>query len=406
MIRLGVRDSHVQEEDLNRYFEKVKALTGQELGLLLDEGGNQVGFTEPPSDVELTVSDVQTILKHARFYPTGGIDGICGYRTSAAIRLFQEYVRTSAVGAEIGVPDGVAGSKTFGHLKTWRDQRLEADWSEHGSEHAAWIAFLERVKQHYMDPANRTRQIHMVEAYAGPSDTRKVADWDFDSHKIHIVGVRRAQVSQSTPGLDQSDQKFDDIMVLLVNGMVFMFQGSTEPGHTSHDEGAPFLVQGQHDYRLGWHRGQYQALKPATNGVLVVRSKDDYVLTERDLLNPDGTEKAPEPNPTINVHWAGRGEGRRVNRWSEGCQVIAGSGYINHRGDPVSCRGFVALNVGALSNRQTKGAYNVLTDLVAAFSSDADNRVLYTLLAEKDLELGPEVAARLEEVRRAAQAMM
>ena len=84
--------------------------------------------------------------------------------------------------------------------------------------------------------------------------------------------------------------------------------------------------------------------------------------------------------------------------------MIAGSGYINHRGEPVSCADFVALNRSELEKkpgkpRKTKGAYNVIADLVAVFSSDASNRVHYMLLSEEDLALGPEVAALLEQAR-------
>ncbi len=410
MIQLGSKDPEVPDSLIHEYFAKVKDLMADDFGeQLLQEDGAKVGFTPASPDDDLSVAKVQTTLKAAGFFPNGRIDGICGYRTAAAIRLFQEYVRSSG-DPNIGIPDGLLGSKGLAALRRFRDEGLEADWGDHGTEHGKWIAYLNRVKEHYTDPANRSRQLRMVDNHAGASDTHTVSEWDFDPAKVHVVGVRRRQRSQSRPGLGKgmSEQKFDDIIVLLVHGMVFKFQGSTEPGMTSHEGGAPFLVQGQHDYRLGWHRGQYQALKPASAGVLVVRSKDDYVLTDADLLRPDGTEKRLEANGTINVHWAGKGVARNVSTWSEGCQVIAGSGYINHRGSPVSCADFVATNRAALVKqpdrpRKTKGAYNVLADLVAVFSDDASNRVSYMLLSEEDLALDSEIHSILDQAREHAK---
>ena len=87
------------------------------------------------------------------------------------------------------------------------------------------------------------------------------------------------------------------------------------------------------------------------------------------------------------------------------CLPTGYRGYINHRGVPISCADFVAINVGALSNHQTKGAYNVMTDLVAVFASDASNRVEYMLLAEDDLQHSAEVSASLANAREVAKRM-
>jgi hypothetical protein len=81
--------------------------------------------------------------------------------------------------------------------------------------------------------------------------------------------------------------------------------------------------------------------------------------------------------------------------------VIAGKGYINHNDADVNCSGFAATIYDQLGSKndkgvfQTKGAYNVLTDLVAALSgADKDDNVLrYMLLYERDLELSPEIGA-------------
>jgi hypothetical protein len=50
----------------------------------------------------------------------------------------------------------------------------------------------------------------------------------------------------------------------------------------------------------------------------------------------------------------------------------------------------------ASNAQKTRGAYNLLVDLVTALSSDmASNSVKYTLLADQDLELAPALRQRL-----------
>jgi hypothetical protein len=81
-----------------------------------------------------------------------------------------------------------------------------------------------------------------------------------------------------------------------------------------------------------------------------------------------------------------------VKSWSEGCQVITGSLYINHHDELVDCSAFAAANRGELETNasKTRGAYNVLFDLVTALASDmSGNEVKYTLLAQEPLDLAP-----------------
>jgi hypothetical protein len=118
------------------------------------------------------------------------------------------------------------------------------------------------------------------------------------------------------------------------------------------------------------------------------------VLTEFDLAG------GLEPNNTINVHWGGEGL-FNVGSWSVGCQVVVGKGYVNHNDALVNCSEYAATKytqLGAKSDKgvyQTKGAYNVLTDLVAALSGagENDNVVRYMLIYERDLALSPEIGA-------------
>ena len=82
-------------------------------------------------------------------------------------------------------------------------------------------------------------------------------------------------------GILEAETWGDKEFVLLIKGLVFKFQGSTDPGATSHQLGAPFLVQGQHDYHFGWHKNHHLAVRPSDKGVLVVRSKGDFRLDVR-----------------------------------------------------------------------------------------------------------------------------
>jgi hypothetical protein len=118
-----------------------------------------------------------------------------------------------------------------------------------------------------------------------------VAQWEAAPGHVHLVGIRRRE----------ANGKFDDIFVLLLKGLVFKFQGSTEPGASDNPSGRPFLVQGQHNYHFGWHQKKYLALRPQGAGVLVVRSKINDVLDDADLAN------GLEVNASINIHWGGKG---------------------------------------------------------------------------------------------------
>ncbi len=86
------------------------------------------------------------------------------------------------------------------------------------SEYAAWLELLAKVQQQYLAAPDRMPQL--VNASTLASDTKKVAQWDVGSRAVHIIGKRRRELSG----------KFDDIFVLLMKGLVFKFQGSTEPG--------------------------------------------------------------------------------------------------------------------------------------------------------------------------------
>ncbi|MGI9491247.1 MAG: hypothetical protein ACR2QF_02350, partial [Geminicoccaceae bacterium] len=295
------------------------------------------------------------------------------------------------------------------HLTRWDDNDLQANWlptlkaweakslAAEDCEFNQWLELFSNVKAAYQ--AAPSPMLKLVNDYAGSSDTIRVDDWDFSPNDIHLVGIRRRP--------DTATHKFDDVLTLMIKGLCFKFQGSTDPGHTSNKKGAPFLVQGQHHFRFGLHRRSYHALRPESylkpgQGVLVVRSKGDFRLTDDDL------ERGLEANGTINIHWGGKGVGRAVNRWSEGCQIIAGSAYASHENKIIDCSSYVAINNGEVKDKakkKTRGAYNVLTDIIGAFSSDMHpaDRVKYMLLLDEDLDLHDGVKSVMKEAREGAR---
>jgi peptidoglycan hydrolase-like protein with peptidoglycan-binding domain len=397
-ITLGTYDSNVQLSALEEYIEHAKKLTGVEKreNKLRGEKDDEWPEFRPLSGSAMTVADAQRFLKEAGIFPFGKIDGICGYRTVSAIRLFQEYVRSVEGEEGIGTPDGRMGPKTIAHADRWRAKNQKVEWNSMSAdypsrEYAEWISLLRKIKEKYVAAPNAMLQ--KVNEDTQPSDTIKVANWDFDPNKIHLIGVRRNETY-----IEAGERRFDDAFVLLIRGMAFKFLGATDPGDTENPEGFPFLTQGQHLYRFGWYKIKdlnrvFHALKPLGRGVLVVRSKDT-VLYGADLA------RKLEPNNTINIYWGGEGL-FNVGKWSVGSQVIVGKGYINHNDAVVDCSEYAATKYDQLGTKnyngvyQTKGAYNVLTDLVAALSGadQDDNVVRYMLIYERDLALSPEIGA-------------
>jgi hypothetical protein len=383
-IKLGACDQGCVPVNAAAFFGPIHETTMKDARFRGEEDGEWRGFSEVPGS---EIKELQRFLKAAGFFPHGKIDGICGYRTTASLRLFQEYVRTIEGDVSIGAADGVLGDKTRVHVQRWRTDGTQANWVAISpvaptDEYRRWMQLLAAVKAHYL--RSPTTLLKLVTDSRSPSDTLKVADWTFDPKRIHLLGIRR---NEGTSG----ERTNDDVFVLLVNGIVFKFYGTTDPGKTENQGGAPFLVPGQHRYRFGWHKMSemsrvYRALKPLRAGVLVVRDGNrDQALTESDITGE------LEPNPSINVHWGGRG----VTNWSEGCQVICGKGYINHEGASIDCSSFAALRYAELGKRvngvyMTKGAYSVLVDVITAFSGDV-HAADYMLLYEQDLDLVPSI---------------
>lgn len=389
MIELGCVDAGVSNDQCAAYLGEVERITNVPLRTIaagLDKVATK-RLDATPNTI-MSVADIQRALTQLGFFPGGRADGIFGYRTQSALRLFQEYVRT--MDNMESVPDGRIGPQTRAHLLRWMQSGRRPDWQQRDGEFNAWLGLLQNAKQKYLQTP--TPVIQKVNEFRGVTNTRRVADWNFNPGEIHLIGVRR----------NQAAGKFDDIFVLLIKGLVFKFQGSTEPGASENPAGPPHLVPGQHEYRFGWHQSKYLALRPLPNGVLVVRAGADR------RLDPGDLERGLETNGSINIHWGGLGMARNVGNWSEGCQVINGTVYMNPSHHIINCGAFAATspNEAMTQVNRTRGAYNVLVDLVTALSGDmASNSVKYTLLMEEDLALNQVIERELADARQRVQSM-
>lgn len=390
LLRLGVTDQGAVPQNTAAFFGAYHEPSSMPDKFREEQNNVWRGFDEQPGKA---VVNLQSRLRDLGFLPHGDLHGIFDYRTQSAARLFQEYVLSVEKKAGLGVPDAVVGPKTLQHLDRWKRDGLTADWvgvssSRPTPAYKDWMRLLERFKARYRQAPSPILQ--KVQAFGGRSDTRKAADWDFAPEHIHLVGIRRGAEASWKIRIN------NDVFVLLVNGLAFIFFGSTDPtpqGRRS--ERPPFLVPGQHLYRFGWHKISspekvYRAFRPARRGVLILR---DVPGSRPDALDDVDLERGTvQANPTINIHWSGK----HTSNWSAGCQVISGGGYINHSNALVDCWPYAAATYDQLPHL-TRGGYNVLLDLITVFSKDTrvdgGDLLHYTLINEKDLELEPSIGA-------------
>ena len=365
------------------------------------------------------VKALQTFLHKHGFMPGARIDGVFDYWTLSSVRLFQEYVRTVEGKKDFGIADGRVWKGTHNEMMRWQENDLycawgpdrstdpqkEFTWSNPSKEYDLWMSLLPKVKQNYLQALQNTDrpdeqlelyQLNEVRRFPRKTDSIKIEDWSYNRDDIHLIGLRCFQEKSA------KKRGNDDLLVLLMNGMVFKFWGSTDPKPSRTDSSAtkkrdgfePYLVEGQHKYGLSWHKvstdagnNVYQALVPYQRGVLVFRdwSKTDS-LNEEDirqglLYNKYKAKNRYNPNQAINIHWTGDG----TNNWSAGCQVISGRSYINHDGDLIDCSDFSARGYKAISwisrsgVKKNKGAYTFLADFVFVYSRPGQDHVLYTL---------------------------
>jgi len=172
---------------------------------------------------------LQTFLRDTGFMPNTNLDGVFGYRTFSGVRLFQEYVRTIE-GKNI-VPDGIVGDGTRAHINRWKTEGLQCEWNKGtpSKDFSQWIQFLGKAKSYYEGEANRpaaekNKILTFSEGFTKSTATRKIKDWDTSASSVHLIGIRRGQGTNF-----QVRNTNQDLFVLLINGMVFYFWGSTVP---------------------------------------------------------------------------------------------------------------------------------------------------------------------------------
>lgn len=327
------------------------------------------------------VTRLQEALESLGYLRQGHVDGIFGYRTMAAVRLFQEYMRTVGGKPELGAPDGLVGPNTRRALHQAVDEGLKCRWmTTRRRNDQAWLDVLEKARQQYAGDY----QSILPGLFDRPSDTLPPSAWKTGRQAIHLIGIRRTAWAAS---LDQSGRRMNnDVFVVIANGRVMRCFGSTDPDPhwSANPRGIPFLCKGQHAYRFGFHRMKdnaakcYRAFRPAGSGVMVVRD------TNGDKRLSKGDELDVAPNSTINLHWSGRG----TSNWSAGCQVIGGAVYIDDKGGVVDYWNHASAGYAGIGSRANRGAYDVMLSWMTVCAPDItkSGRIRYTLIEEDDLK--------------------
>ena len=137
-------------------------------------------------------------------------------------------------------------------------------------------------------------------------------------YNVNIIGIR-SRVNRPNEFDDRKCVVFKDEL----GGVTRTWACTTDPGkywleHPSNVDGTAILVPDQYRgaYKIGKHRGQYDALVQRGGRVAVYRdSNRDMILN----MDPENTQ---EGYFGINIHKAGASS-TQVNKWSAGCQVFA-----------------------------------------------------------------------------------
>jgi len=391
VLHLGLVDSNAKPSNISQWlqpYHRAMSTDLKKLNQFRDEPNNK---WRPLKTIDgHSVAELQAFLKEAGFFPKAEISGIFGYGTRAALRLFQEYVRNKEDNLEV-IPDGVFGSVSAAHVIRWKKDQLHCRWNNFsitkpGPEYEKWFELLKRAQLKYL--SSQDPVIRHLRSYLKKSDSFPPEKWTFRPFDTHLIGIRCRAEEAFT------NRPNDDLFILLINGMVFTFWGSTDPNpklvssKIKETAGSPFLTEGQHKYRFGWHKVSsksrvYMALRPYSKGVLVFRDRKN-----RNKLVMDDIQRGfDEPNSTINIHWTPDGD----RNWSAGCQVISGESYLDNDDSLISCRDYCAKHYDDLSGTKTRAAYNVLSDLVVSYSATGSDVVWYTLARlENFAEVAPE----------------
>ncbi len=142
------------------------------------------------------VTALTEFLQQAGFMPHAIHDGVFGYVTQAAVRLFQEYVRTTEQGhyppdgASLW-PDGVVGPLTESHITRWRSEGRRCRWGEpvgSTADYTRWLDWLARIGARYR--AAPGHHLRVVSTFPERGDTLLPDDWSFGVDEPHLIGLR------------------------------------------------------------------------------------------------------------------------------------------------------------------------------------------------------------------------
>ncbi len=140
------------------------------------------------------------------------------------------------------------------------------------------------------------------------------------SWNVNIVGVRNSNPKAN---------RFDDMLLAIYrNGRkkweVRTYQITTDPGKywlkkPMNVAGTAIVVPNQYRsiYKIGKHRGVYEALVQTGGPISVYRDSDKDEILD---MEPDTVTSGYYG---VNIHKSGRVESTKVEKWSAGCQVFA-----------------------------------------------------------------------------------
>lgn len=373
-LKLADCDEDIASETIQKYLSQANK------GMAVDRSFEQEfraddGWKTIQSVSGKAVVALQKSLSDLGFLSPGYQEGIFGYQTEAAVRICQEYLRTVGGMPQVGGADGIYGPNTARVLKDWTGKGHAFDWAddEESSEAEAILRLLFTWKMHCSK--KMPAYARSVSVFGKSCDTLDLKDWTFAPGNIHLIGIRNEE------GNPHDTQEDNDLFLLVIRGKVFKFWGSTTANSTfvSSSQSSPFLVEGQHRFRIGWHKITdkskiYRALVPTHEGVLVYRDRNKNYALEQEEIQAGLTG----PNPTIHVHWSGLG----ISNWSAGCQVIAGRSYENPEGEIINYSGMAARTYSDLGPGRTRGAYQIMLDLIQISSPQPE--VLFTLISLDD----------------------
>ena len=293
-----------------------------------------------------------------------------GARGNAVAKMQRDLVRHYKDLDEDSFVDGNFGPVTEQQVKRFqRQQRLKVDGVVGRN---TWTALLQQPGERVKSPVGQTASTEDRLQASGEAGTAngggslaervqrtlqrkgyKFLD-DGQPYHLNIVGVRNPSTKINS---------FDDRIVLVYRDesgrqQALQYSITTDPGevYTRHrllnKNGAAILMPGQYNaYRVGKHRGKYDALIQAEGQVKVWRDSN-----RDDQLNRSGKEYKGWFG--INIHRAkAEGTTKRIGPYSAGCQVF-----------------------------QNADDFSVLMGLTQKSRGRRGNRFTYTLIEEADLK--------------------